>query len=131
LREMLAEARPQRPARAEAPAQNQERSRLNAAHRITRVYSADRPSPPRPHPQSEFRHERPRHDDRAGAVSVRISGHTQKPPRCPSTARRCVAFAWRFAASSGVERSRACLAMGRTALIRRWCVAQCRANDPR
>jgi hypothetical protein len=37
--------------------------------------------------------------------------HTQKPPEVTLTACRCVAFAWRCAASSGVERSRACLAM--------------------
>ena len=37
--------------------------------------------------------------------------HTQKPPEVTLTACRCVAFAWRYAASSGVERSRACLAM--------------------
>jgi hypothetical protein len=37
--------------------------------------------------------------------------HTQKPPEVTLTACRCVAFAWRCAASSGIERSRACLAM--------------------
>jgi hypothetical protein len=54
--------------------------------------------------QPELRHERPRHAVRAGAVSVlRSRGHKQKPPRFPSTARRCVAFAWRYAASSGAR----------------------------
>jgi hypothetical protein len=34
---------------------------------------------------------------------LRSHGHKQKPPRSPSTARRCVAFAWRCAASSGAR----------------------------
>jgi len=61
--------------------------------------------------------ERPR-SPRAGAVSLCtpwLRGDTRKPPRFPSAACRCVAFAWRFAASSGVERSCAYRAMGRTA----------------
>ena len=45
--------------------------------------------------------------------------------------RLAVAFAWRCAASSGVERSHACLAMGREASMRRGALPVCRANDPR
>ena len=55
--------------------------------------------------------------------------HTQKPPEVTLTACRCVAFAWRRAASSGVERSRACLAMD-ARLNEARCVASVGANDP-
>jgi hypothetical protein len=44
---------------------------------------------------------------------------------------RCVAFAWRCAASSSVERSPAYLAVGRTASKALCALPVCRANDPR
>jgi hypothetical protein len=45
------------------------------------------------------------------SLRSKVMLHAQKPPEVTLTACRCVEFAWRCAASSGVERSRACLAM--------------------
>lgn len=64
---------------------------------------------------------RPTTQRRAGFV--RIPGHTQGPPRFPSTA-RAVAFTWRCAASSGA-RTRCLFLFGRTASIRRLLHCQC------
>jgi hypothetical protein len=116
--------RPQYAARAEAPAEGQERRGLKAAYFIPECKNprlADLlPQGPTPAgvPTQAASARRPRR----GPLIV-LAGHTQKPPRSPSTA-RAVAFTWRCAASSGA-RTRCLFLFGRTASIRRLVRCQC------
>jgi hypothetical protein len=60
---------------------------------------------------------------RTNQKTARRRPHTQKPLGVNPNGFSLLFVAWRLTASSEVERSRACVAMGRTASMRRECVA--------
>jgi hypothetical protein len=118
LYEMLAQAvrntqpRPKRPPRP---------SRLKAADLIPECKNSGWPTSPGPH-QPEFRHNGPGTPPALGPFSVRISGHTQKPPRFPSTA-RAVAFYVEVALRRAVLERGASSCLDAQPQLGGWCVA--------